>query len=172
MVGLAQKLANIHCSDRQEEGVEVPMKFFQWIRRFFGFGEPDIDEDLGSSPSPLTSGYLLGEGLILKGEITGEGDVRLMGRFEGTVAVSGDVFIGHKAEVVGDVSGSSIIVAGRVRGNLEATDGVQILPSGMLTGNFKSGSFNVADGAVVKGEVWVERSVPRLSASTPVTLRA
>jgi len=143
------------------------MKLFRWMRRFFGFGDADVEEDL--EPVEMISGYLLGEGLIIKGKITGEGNVRLLGRFEGNVAVSGHVFVGPRSEVDGDISAISIVVAGRVRGNLTATDGVQILPNGMLTGNFKSGSFNVADGAVVKGEVWVERSTPRLSA--PATLR-
>ena len=152
-----------------QEGVETSMKVFHWIRRFFGFGEPDGDEDFETPP--LTSGYLLGEGLTLKGEITGEGDIRLLGRFEGSVAITGNAFVGPRAEVDGDISATSIVVAGRVRGNLAATDGVQILPNGMLTGNFKSGSFSVADGAMVKGEVWVERNVPRLSASVPVTSR-
>jgi len=152
-----------------QEGVEAPMKVFRWFRRFFGFGEPDDGEDF--EPSVISSGYLLGEGLTLKGEITGDGDVRIMGRFEGSVAITGDAFVGPKAEVDGEISATSIVVAGRVRGNLAATEGVQILSNGMLTGNFKSGSFNVADGAVVKGEVWVERSIPRLSASAPAAVR-
>ena len=94
-----------------------------------------------------------------------------MGRFEGSVAITGDAFVGPQAEVDGDISATSIVVAGKVRGNLAATEGVRILPNGMLTGNFKSGSFNVADGARVRGEVWVERTVPRLSTSAPAPLK-
>ena len=142
------------------------MKLGEGIRRFFGFGGHDLDEDLDlSAPAAPAGGYIVGEGLTLKGEITGEGDVRLLGRFEGTVAISGAVFIGQNGEVDGDLSATSIVVAGRVRGNLSATGRVEILPQGMLTGNLKSGSFNAADGAVVKGELWVERSAPRLSAA-------
>jgi cytoskeletal protein CcmA (bactofilin family) len=44
-----------------------------------------------------------------------------------------------------------------VRGNLSASTRVEILPTGTLTGTLKSGSFTAAEGASVKGEVWVER---------------
>jgi hypothetical protein len=35
---------------------------------------------------------------------------------------------------------------------------VEILPTGVLTGTLKTGSFSAADGASVKGEIWVERA--------------
>ncbi len=50
-----------------------------------------------------------------------------------------------------------MIVAGSVRGNLSADARVEILPTGSLTGTVKSGSFTAADGATVKGEIWIER---------------
>jgi hypothetical protein len=34
---------------------------------------------------------------------------------------------------------------------------VEILPTGVLTGTLKTGSFSAADGAAVKGEIWIER---------------
>ena len=56
-----------------------------------------------------------------------------------------------------DISASNIVVGGKVRGNLNATGRVEILPQGILTGNLKSGSFTAADGALVKGEIVVDR---------------
>jgi hypothetical protein len=37
---------------------------------------------------------------------------------------------------------------------------VEILPDGSLTGTVKSSSFAAAEGATVKGEIWVERPGP------------
>jgi cytoskeletal protein CcmA (bactofilin family) len=34
---------------------------------------------------------------------------------------------------------------------------VEILPTGVLTGTLRTGSFSAADGAAVKGEIWIER---------------
>src|SRR5262249_5659492 len=115
------------------------------LRRFFGFDSGEEDElDPGQTlPSgSLSSGaFRVGEKLSIKGEIVGEGDLELAGRFEGIVNVNGRVVVGERAEVDADISASNIVVGGKVRGNLNATGRVEILPQGILTGNLKSGSF-------------------------------
>lgn len=140
------------------------------IRRFFGF---DIAEDEEPSSTPLRQALLpptafrVGEKLAIKGEIVGEGDLELAGRFEGVINVQGTVAIGDRAEVDADITASTIIVGGKVRGNLSAAGRVEILPQGMLTGNLRSGSFTAADGASVKGEIVVERGAKsKLEASS------
>jgi cytoskeletal protein CcmA (bactofilin family) len=135
------------------------------IRRFFGFDAGDEDElepEIGlprpARPAPLpTTSFRVGEKLAIKGEIVGEGDLELAGRFEGAINVQGTVVIGDRAEVDADVTASMIVVGGKVRGNLSAAGRVEILPQGVLTGNLKTGSFTAADGASVKGEIVVER---------------
>lgn len=137
------------------------------LRRFFGFDsgeyeEPDATLTLSSGPQPQSGAFRVGEKLSIKGEIVGEGDLELAGRFEGIVNVNGRVVVGERAEVDADISASNIVVGGKVRGNLSATGRVEILPQGILTGNLKSGSFAAADGALVKGEIVVERGRGRV----------
>jgi len=131
------------------------------IQRFFGFdGGSDEEPDPTSLRHPVPStAFRVGEKLSIKGEIAGEGDLELAGRFEGVVNVQGTVVIGDRAEVDADITASTIIVGGKVRGNLNAAGRVEILPQGVLTGNLRSGSFTAADGASVKGEIVVERGV-------------
>ena len=74
----------------------------------------------------------IGIGITIKGEL----------RDEGTLT---------------NISARAIVVAGVVHGNLSADTRVEILPTGALTGAVKSGSFTAADGATVKGRLWVER---------------
>lgn len=141
---------------------------FRAIQRFFGF-DSGADEELDSTfprhPVPSTA-FRVGEKLSIKGEIAGEGDLELAGRFEGVVNVQGTVVIGDRAEVDADITASTIIVGGKVRGNLSAAGRVEILPQGVLTGNLRSGSFTAADGASVKGEIVVERGAkPKLEAT-------
>jgi cytoskeletal protein CcmA (bactofilin family) len=137
------------------------------LRRFFGFDsgeyeEPEAALTLSSGPQPQTGAFRVGEKLSIKGEIVGEGDLELAGRFEGIVSVNGRVVVGERAEVDADISASTIVVGGKVRGNLNATGRVEILPQGVLTGNLKSGSFAAADGALVKGEIVVDRGRGRV----------
>jgi cytoskeletal protein CcmA (bactofilin family) len=135
---------------------------FRGLRRFFGFDASEEEDDEPEAIMTLSSGsqagaFRVGEKLSIKGEIVGEGDLELAGRFEGTIKVNGRVVVAERAEVDADVSASTIVVAGKVRGNLNATGRVEILPQGVLTGNLKSGSFAAADGALVKGEIVVDR---------------
>ena len=131
------------------------------IQRFFGFDGGSDEEPESTSPrySLPSTAFRVGEKLSIKGEIAGEGDLELAGRFEGVVNVQGTVVIGDRAEVDADITASTIIVGGKVRGNLSAAGRVEILPQGVLTGNLRSGSFTAADGASVKGEIVVERGV-------------
>src|SRR6266699_3318747 len=100
---------------------------------------------------------VLGGGLALRGEISGEGDFHIYGRFEGEIDVSGRVTVSEAAQVDANVNAASIVIAGKVRGNLSATTRLDILPTGVLTGTLKAGSFSAAEGASVKGEIWLER---------------
>ena len=109
-------------------------------------------------------GALLGARLSFRGEVTGEGDFHIAGRFEGDITVTGRVVVAEGAEVDANISGLAIVIGGTVRGNLSASTRVEILPTGVLTGSLKTGSFAAADGASVKGEVWVEPAAARAGA--------
>lgn len=134
---------------------------FKGIQRFFGFDTADDDDSFSSvvrqHALPSTA-FRTGEKLVIKGEVVGEGDLELAGRFEGVVNVQGTVVVGDRAEVDADITATMIVVGGKVRGNLSATGRVEILPHGVLTGNLKTGSFTAADGASVRGEIHVERA--------------
>jgi cytoskeletal protein CcmA (bactofilin family) len=137
------------------------------LRRFFGFDSAEEDELEPSlttlSFRPALRGVQGREKLSIKGEIVGEGDLELAGRFEGIVSVNGRGVRGGNGPRWTPISArSNIVVGGKVRGNLNATGRVEILPQGVLTGNLKSGSFAAADGALVKGEIVVDRGRGRI----------
>jgi len=115
--------------------------------------------------TPESQGASVGARLSFRGEVSGEGDFYIAGRFEGEITVTGRVVVAPGAEVDANISGLSIVIGGTVRGNLSAATRVEILPTGVLTGSLKTGSFAAADGASVKGEVWIEPAAARDAAS-------
>ena len=133
------------------------MSLFSQIGRFLGLGGESASDRV-SRPQPLR-GALIGEGLVMKGDVSGEGDLQILGRFEGQITLTGNVLVGEGAEVDANIFASAIIISGAVRGNLSATTRVEIMPTGVLTGTLKSGSLRAAEGASLKGEVWVERDL-------------
>ena len=134
--------------------------------RFLGFSaspEESAPRPVGISvaDTPLDPGRaVLGGGLSLHGEITGEGDFHVYGRFEGEIDVSGRVVVAEAAQVDANINAASIVIAGKVRGNLSASTHLDILPTGVLTGTLKAGSFSAAAGSSVKGDIWLERAEP------------
>jgi cytoskeletal protein CcmA (bactofilin family) len=126
-------------------------------------GEDDPHASLGIPSAPRLSPRRgdgaggVGPGLVMKGEVAGEGDFDILGKFEGEINVVGRVFVGEGAHVDANINAASIVIGGTVRGNLSAATRVEILPTGVLTGTLKTGSFAAADGASVKGEMWIER---------------
>ena len=132
--------------------------------RFLGFaGSPEeaAPRAIGASQVGATidpGRAVLGGGLALRGEITGEGDFHIYGRFEGEIDVSGRVIVSEEAQVDANINAASIVIAGKVRGNLSASTHLDILPTGVLTGTLKAGSFSAAEGSSVKGEIWLDRA--------------
>jgi len=124
------------------------------LLEFFGLGGgvADADTPHGGHASPTT----IGTAMTLKGELRGAGSLTLRGRFEGDIVLEGTLHVGPEARVDANITAHAIVIGGVVHGNLSADTHVEILPTGALTGTVKSGSFTAADGASVKGEIWVD----------------
>jgi cytoskeletal protein CcmA (bactofilin family) len=123
------------------------------LLRLLGLLDPRDDDD--GAPGPAST---IGPGITLKGELQGEGTLVVLGHFEGDITLDGVVHVGPDARLDANVSARSVVIAGVMRGNLSADTRVEILPTGSLTGTVKSAAFSAAEGATVKGELWVERS--------------
>jgi cytoskeletal protein CcmA (bactofilin family) len=139
------------------------MSFFGSLVRYFDGRERE------SSPARLSSPQqeaLMSAGLAFKGEVSGEGDLFIAGSFEGEINVSGTVRVGEEAEVEANISAAMIVIGGMVRGNVSASTHVEMLASGTLTGTVRSGSLVAAEGASLRGEVWVERQTRAASSES------
>jgi cytoskeletal protein CcmA (bactofilin family) len=144
----------------------IPEGIAPAVKRLLAFfGLADGDSVVGTS-NGLDAPTTIGAGLTIKGELRGEGAVTVLGQFEGDIVLDGTLLVGAAARVDANITADAIVIAGMVRGNLSADTRVEILPTGTLTGTVKSGSFEAADGAHVKGEVWIEQSA--LATGTPV----
>lgn len=96
-------------------------------------------------------GTILGQGIVFKGELKGDGNIKIDGHFDGRLETAGDVYIGKNAEIVGDCHVGSIVVGGKVKGNVVAQKRIEILPSGELYGDILAPRICIADGVVFEG---------------------
>jgi cytoskeletal protein CcmA (bactofilin family) len=92
-------------------------------------------------------------GSRIRGEITGPTELLIEGEVEGEVRVDSVVVVGTEGVVQGPVSAQTVRVSGRVVGNIQASDRVEIAPAGSLEGDIAAPRVVIAEGAFFKGRV-------------------
>lgn len=95
---------------------------------------------------------VIAEGITIQGDILGEGAIRIDGKVEGNVQLSKGVILGEKAEIIGSVKSSEVIVFGKLNGNLECKD-LYIKSTGKIDGNILVNAFAVDMGGKYNGNL-------------------
>jgi len=98
---------------------------------------------------------ILGADALFKGELKFEKGVRLLGKFEGQINSAGQLVIADGAMLTGDVKANHIRVDGEVKGNLDATQKMELTASAKVEGDLQTARLEVAEGAVLIGRCMV-----------------
>ena len=98
---------------------------------------------------------MIGEGLTIEGDISGDEEIVIHGNLRGRLTTDA-VIVGGTAVVGADITGASLSVAGQVTGDVTASERVDIQAGGKLVGDIKAARFTIADGASFKGNVDME----------------
>ena len=96
---------------------------------------------------------VISEETTIKGAIHSQRSIRIEGRYEGEINVSGEVYIGEKSTVKATIIGDNVIVAGEVIGDIEAVQGLHILRTGKVYGNIRGEKLLIEEGGIYKGHV-------------------
>jgi cytoskeletal protein CcmA (bactofilin family) len=75
------------------------------------------------------------------------------------------VTIGRNGQVAANISAREIVVLGKVRGNVSATDRVDIRAEGSLSGDVAAARISIEDGAFFKGGIDIRK--PDAKPGTP-----
>jgi cytoskeletal protein CcmA (bactofilin family) len=129
------------------------------LRRLLGLADHRFA--LGGFGRDASTTTVIGDGMTLKGELNGAGAIVILGRFEGDIVVEGTITVGEGGYVDANISASTIVIDGVVRGNMSADTKVEIGPTGALTGSVKSAALSASEGATVKSEIWLERAAAK-----------
>jgi cytoskeletal protein CcmA (bactofilin family) len=98
----------------------------------------------------------IGRSLVIKGEVSGSESIFIDGRIEGTIVFPDSrVTIGRNGNVAANVNAKELVVMGKVQGNVECADRIDIRSEGVLTGDVITHRISVEEGAVLKGGVEV-----------------
>ena len=94
---------------------------------------------------------MLGRSCIVRGDLTADGAIRVDGTVEGSVTSKGAVVVGESGVVRGGVTGSDIVIAGTVQGDIVCPGHLEILAKGRVDGDIEAKSMRIETGGVFCG---------------------
>lgn len=94
----------------------------------------------------------------IKGEIHTKGSVRLDGKVEGKVNAEGDVVLGEKGMVKGEIKARNISIAGQMEGNVNAAGRLEVSPTGRVNGDVACDMLIVEEGGILNGMTKMKRA--------------
>ena len=94
---------------------------------------------------------IIGNGSAISGDIKVNGFVRIDGDIDGNLETDGNVLIGDKARIRGNVKAKSIIIGGIIIGNIQAQESAKILSGAAVIGDIISHKVQVDDTAILHG---------------------
>ena len=133
-------------------------------------------EPANRAPAPAGDQAVISKGLFVKGEISGTESLFIDGKVEGAISLPGNrVTIGRNGQVSANVTAREVVVMGKVRGNVTASDRVDIRAEGALSGDVAAARISIEDGAFFKGGIDIRKSDAKpaqspAGASSPMTV--
>lgn len=94
----------------------------------------------------------LGVSTQLNGKLKFKDSLRVSGSFEGEIESDGFLYIDAGAVVKADIRARSVVLGGTVRGNVFASERVEMLPSAKVYGNVRTARVRIGEGVIFEGQ--------------------
>jgi cytoskeletal protein CcmA (bactofilin family) len=103
---------------------------------------------------------IIGKGIVIKGSLTGGGDLIIEGRVEGQIALKNHLTIEGTGKVQADIRAEELTINGEASGNIDASSRVAISASAKVSGDIKAPRVVIEEGAVFNGSVEMDVKLP------------
>jgi cytoskeletal protein CcmA (bactofilin family) len=105
------------------------------------------------SPAGKKEATYFGKKLKIKGNVSGNGDIIILGELEGEFNLKGALQVAEPASVTGEVKANNITVKGSIEGTITAAEKIHLDPTAKIKGHINSPKISVMDGALFDGEI-------------------
>ena len=96
----------------------------------------------------------IGRSVIIKGELSGSEDLTIEGKVDGEIELLDHILtIGPNGKIKAQVFAKSVIVMGRVAGNITATEKINIRENGSVEGDINAPTIAISEGAQFRGSI-------------------
>jgi len=126
-----------------------------------------------SQPAPAAgeARAYLDKGSKISGKLFFEGPVRIDGQVDGEISASDAVTVGESAVITAQVRAASVVIAGKVSGDIIAGKRVEIRPTAKVYGNLTTPVLVVHDGALFEGHCTMNAEVKEDRKVTPMVAK-
>ena len=96
----------------------------------------------------------IGKSVVIKGELSGSEDLYVDGVVEGNVELRANaLIIGPNGQVRASLNAKSVSIQGKVEGNIQATERVELRKSAVAVGDIATQRIAIEEGAYFKGKI-------------------
>lgn len=113
---------------------------------------PAQSGDLSSDPSLGKVRSALSAGTVIQGKLSFDTPVRIDGKLSGEVFSSKVLIIGETAQIQATLEAASLIIMGKVTGDIKATEKIQVCKGAVLEGAISAPAVVIESGAVFNGK--------------------
>jgi cytoskeletal protein CcmA (bactofilin family) len=107
-------------------------------------------------PGQITA--LIDQGCYFDGRLTFEGTVRIGGGFRGEIFTNDTLVINPGARVDAQIEADTVIICGKVKGNIFARRKVIMHPPAVFTGTVTTPSLRIDEGVVFEGASYMPKN--------------
>lgn len=100
---------------------------------------------------------VLGPGTHFKGVLTFEGSVRIDGKFDGEISSNGALVVGEGSTIKANIRVGRVVVSGQVHGDIDATESVEVQPTGRVYGDIRTPELQLARGVTLEGKCVINK---------------
>jgi cytoskeletal protein CcmA (bactofilin family) len=101
----------------------------------------------------LDGSTIIGESILINGSLSGDEDLTVRGRVEGTVTLTKTLVVEPTGIVKAEVQVRNCVISGVVVGNVTATESIEITREGRMVGDINAPRVIIVDGASFRGRV-------------------
>ena len=116
------------------------------------------------TPAPLGSTTLIAKGTVIRGDVTFTGALYLEGRVEGTLKAEGAeavLTLSEQGSVQGEIHAPRVTVNGEVKGDIHASERLELAGAARVEGNIHYKLLEMAAGAQIDGRMVHQGDAPK-----------
>jgi len=131
--------------------------------------EPERSEGAASSRAPAApapayrttaTSTAIDAGMQLVGTLVGGEDMRIDGQVDGEIRCEKTIYVGQRARIKAAIHADAVVIAGEVKGDIEARRKVTLESSARVTGDLATPGIVIEEGAKLEGRIVISGKGP------------